>query len=201
MFQQDQDAAAGVAHIAFLLVRYLPLPQTVSSPDIAATHHQLAAALATKTVDLYKLVYLYLIRFNLQFLRGSTHRILRDAVTADEWKSMLGQIKDTSLEIDQALQGWTNNKVLETWKTTQDIITKTDDLEHLQRETLSAVHVRINIWAEIFESPRHNELTSPRITITPNCCFHFPLWEAQRLTPAMSGSPPESASQELSAMS
>ncbi|RSL56966.1 hypothetical protein CEP54_008539 [Fusarium duplospermum] len=144
LFQQDEDAANGLTNILFLLIRYQGIQESIlaiefedaSQPEIT---RQLLSSIRTKLVSVYAQVYMYQIRFVLQYARGKVHRALRNTVSADGWKQMWSEIESTSCLIDQGIQDRLGVRALETWRRVSDIEARTQRIESLQQATLAAV--------------------------------------------------------------
>lgn len=163
IFQQDEDAAKGFEDISYLLVRHQQMeamflsegarfvPRWLITESCSDTHQscfspaenrQLTMSIEAKVVSLYTKVYVYQIRIVLQYSRSKPHRFVRNAIGADDWKKMVGDIEPLSQQIDKGVQDLTNGKVFETWQTANDILRSTANIETLQEATLSAVHLQ-----------------------------------------------------------
>lgn len=92
----------------------------------------------TKIVSIYAQVYVYEIRFILQFARGRTHRAFRNVVSADGWGEIWMGIEATSQMIDQGVREHISARMLES---VDDIIARAETIESLQRTTLESVEV------------------------------------------------------------
>lgn len=92
----------------------------------------------TKLVSLYAQIYVYEIRFVLQYSRGRAHRVSRNVVAADDWKSMWADIKSTSQMIDQGVREHVTARTLEA---VYNIIARVDNIDNLQQATLKSVEV------------------------------------------------------------
>ncbi|KAJ4312919.1 hypothetical protein N0V84_009688 [Fusarium piperis] len=114
--------------------------EDTSQPEIT---RQLLSSIRTKLVSVYAQVYMYQIRFVLQYARGKVHRALRNTVSADEWKQMWGEIESVSRLIDQGVQDRLGVRALETWRRVNEIETRSERIESLQQATLAAVQVGI----------------------------------------------------------
>ncbi|KAL2150432.1 hypothetical protein VTH82DRAFT_6995 [Thermothelomyces myriococcoides] len=138
--QQDELAAGGLNEIVFLLVRYQHVQKDFLSQfryrSQSKETHRLLWTIRAKLVNIYVQVYLYEIRFILQYSKGKAHRLLRNAVAADGWSDMLAVIKSTSQEVDQALQDLDSSIVLKSLGIVKDQL---NELEALQQATLSSV--------------------------------------------------------------
>lgn len=91
-----------------------------------------------KLVSLYAQIYAYEVRFVLQYTRGRVHRATRNAVAADDWKSIWADIESTSQLIDQGVREHIGARTLEA---VNDIIVRAENIESLQQETLKSVKV------------------------------------------------------------
>ncbi|KAL2170702.1 hypothetical protein VTG60DRAFT_4544 [Thermothelomyces hinnuleus] len=136
--QQDEHAADGLDKIVFLLVRYRHIQENFLSPEFreksqSKNTRQLLSSIRTKLVNIYAQVYLYEIRFLLQYSRGKVHRLSRNAVAVDGWKDMLATIESTSHEVDQGLQNLESAKVLKSLRAVNDQV---HEVEALQQATL-----------------------------------------------------------------
>ncbi|KAK7735396.1 hypothetical protein SLS63_003866 [Diaporthe eres] len=141
LFQQDEHAANGLNNILFILVRYQQLQETVLSnefeaPSQTGTTRQLLTNIRTKLVSIYAQVYVYQIRFVLQYGRSKWLRNLRNIVSADDWKQMWKDIEDTSHLVDQGIQDRVGTRTLEAWKAVNDIKALTEEIKGLQMSTL-----------------------------------------------------------------
>lgn len=117
----------------------------------------------TKLVRVYAQIYVYEIRFVLQYARGRAHRASRNAVAADDWKSIWADIESTSQMIDQGVREHVGARTLEAVK---DIIARAEKIENLQQATLESVEVRDFFFsARVLSSPKDTYLTS--LTISP----------------------------------
>ena len=92
----------------------------------------------TKLVSLYAQIYVYEIRFVLQYDRGWAHRTSRNAVAADDWKGIWADIESTSQMIDQGAQEHVSDRILEV---VNDISVRVENFEKLQRATHKSVEV------------------------------------------------------------
>ncbi|KAK7698442.1 hypothetical protein SLS64_012563 [Diaporthe eres] len=134
LFQQDEHAANGLNNILFILVRYQQLQETVLSnefeaPSQTGTTRQLLTNIRTKLVSIYAQVYVYQIRFVLQYGRSKWLRNLRNIVSADDWKQMWKDIEDTSHLVDQGIQDRVGTRTLEAWKAVNDIKALTEEIK------------------------------------------------------------------------
>lgn len=109
-----------------------------SQPEIT---HQLLSSIRAKLVSIYAQVYMYQIRFVLQYARGKVHRALRNTVSTDGWKQMWSEIESASRFIDQSVQDRLGARGLETWRRVNDIEARAERIESLQQATLAAVQV------------------------------------------------------------
>ncbi|KFY82137.1 hypothetical protein V500_10793 [Pseudogymnoascus sp. VKM F-4518 (FW-2643)] len=139
--QQDDNAEYGLKNIIFLLVRYQRLQEEVLAPEFQRSSLSEGACrvfseIRAKLVSLYAQIYVYEIRFVLQYSRGRAHRASRNAVAADDWKSMWADIKSTSQMIDQGVREHVGARTLEA---VNDIIARVDNIENLQQATLKSV--------------------------------------------------------------
>ena len=89
-------------------------------------------------MSLYAQIYAYEVRFVLQYTRGRVHRATRNAVAADDWKSIWADIESTSQLIDQGVREHIGARTLEA---VNDIIVRAENIESLQQETLKSVKV------------------------------------------------------------
>ncbi|KAF4963464.1 hypothetical protein FSARC_8513 [Fusarium sarcochroum] len=132
-FQQDKDAANGLNNILFLLIRY----QRLQDEDVPAQFK----CKRSKLINVYMGIYIYQIRFVLQFSRVKRHRALRNTVSADGWKKMWSDIESTSQLIDQVVRDLVGVKIFESFDIMNDLTIKMERLEYLQQDTLDAVQV------------------------------------------------------------
>lgn len=109
-----------------------------SASQLTATAREVFSNIRSKLVGIYTKVYVYEIRFVLQYGRGRVHRTARDMVVTDGWKHMWSSIESASHKIDQAVQEHVSARSLEAMN---DITTRTETIEALQRETLKSVEV------------------------------------------------------------
>lgn len=142
-YQQDEDAGSGLNNILFLLVRYQEMPGFLSS-EIQESHQsensrELLSSIRSQVVSVYTQVYVYQMRFVLQYARNKIHRVMRNLVTADKWKQMWMDIETTSQRIDQGVQHRVTTRTLDIWKAVDDIKTRDADLKSLQQTVLAAV--------------------------------------------------------------
>lgn len=106
----------------------------------------------TKLVRVYAQIYVYEIRFVLQYARGRAHRASRNAVAADDWKSIWADIESTSQMIDQGVREHVGARTLEAVK---DIIARAEKIENLQQATLESVEVKGFFFsARVLSSPK-----------------------------------------------
>lgn len=105
----------------------------LSQPE---TTRQLLSNIRTKLVSVYAQVYVYQIRFVLQYGRSKWLRNLRNIVSADDWKQMWKDIESTSHLVDQGIQDRVGARTLETWKAVNDIKALTEEIKDLQMSTL-----------------------------------------------------------------
>lgn len=105
----------------------------LSQPE---TTRQLLSNIRTKLVSVYAQVYVYQIRFVLQYGRSKWLRNLRNIVSADDWKQMWKDIESTSHLVDQGIQDRLGARTLETWKAVNDIKALTEEIKDLQMSTL-----------------------------------------------------------------
>ncbi|OBT63596.1 hypothetical protein VE03_07330 [Pseudogymnoascus sp. 23342-1-I1] len=139
--QQDDDAETGLKNIVFLLIRYQRLQDDVLAtefqrPGLSNSAYLVFSAIRTKLVNLYSQIYVYEIRFVLQYARGRAHRASRNAVAADDWNSIWADIKSTSQMIDQGVQEHIGARTVEA---VNDIIARAENIENLQQATLKSV--------------------------------------------------------------
>ncbi|KAL2675685.1 hypothetical protein Neosp_011875 [[Neocosmospora] mangrovei] len=144
LFQQDEDAANGLTNILFLLIRYQGIQDSILATEFEDTGQpditrRLLSSIRTKLVSVYAQVYMYQIRFVLQYARSKVHRALRNTVSADGWKQMWSEIESTSRLIDQGVQDRLGVRALKTWRQVNDIEARAERIESLQQATLAAV--------------------------------------------------------------
>lgn len=108
----------------------------------------------TKIVSIYAQVYVYEMRFVLQFARGGAHRAMRNMVASDGWGGIWEGIEATSKMVDQGVQEHVSARMLES---VNDIIARAEVIESLQRTTLESVEV---------SSPLTNVVMCARKTLT-----------------------------------
>ena len=87
-------------------------------------------------ISIYEQVFVYEMRFVLQYARSTVHRTTRDMVRADEWKRTWETIESTSHAIDQAVREHVDTRMLEA---VDNITAKAEKSEALQHATLEAV--------------------------------------------------------------
>lgn len=143
-FQQDEDAANGLNSIVFLLVQYQDIQETslvaeFKEPSRSDATQQLLLAMRTKLVSIYAQIYVYQIRFVLQFARGAVHQTMRNLTSADSWKQMWEDIKAASDLVKEGIQSRVGARTFETWKAVNDAMKRMDGIEALQQATLTAV--------------------------------------------------------------
>ena len=105
--EQSVASLEGLADLSDLLVRCMAREETYSSwvdkgEDKAArtaTLRDLQTSFTKKTVKLYAEILKYQIRLACQLSRSTAHRVLRNAVLADDWNLILDGIR----AIDQAI--------------------------------------------------------------------------------------------------
>jgi hypothetical protein len=145
-YQQDEHAADGLHNIVFLLIRYGAMEEGFLSPEFRASSEpgsgrELLLAVQTKVVSVYAQVYVYQMRFVLQYARGKLHRALRNTFSADDWKQMWADIECTSRLIDQGVDDRIGHRTLETWGAVNDIMKSTEDIKISQQAILASVQV------------------------------------------------------------
>ncbi|KAG6364032.1 hypothetical protein INS49_009135 [Diaporthe citri] len=141
LYQQDEHAANGLNNILFILVRYQQLQETVLSdefedPSQTEATRQLLSIIRSKLVSVYAQVYVYQIRFILQYGRIKWLRNVRNIVSADDWKGMWNDIESTSRLVDQGIQDRVGIRTSEAWKAINEIKARTEEIKGLQRSTL-----------------------------------------------------------------
>ncbi|KAL4893172.1 hypothetical protein BDV59DRAFT_207958 [Aspergillus ambiguus] len=109
---QKEDAIDGFDKISHLMVRYRVIENihieifstqaTSSRPDESL--EDLGASIRAKTIDLYTCVLQYQIRFAKYLSKTGIIRFLGDISVSDDWKSMLGAIKNLDDQISQGLR-------------------------------------------------------------------------------------------------
>jgi hypothetical protein len=95
----------------------------------------------TKLVSVYAQIYVYQIRFVLQFARKKVHQTMRNLVSADGWKQMWEDIKATSDLVKEGIQDRVGARTFDTWQAVNDAMKRIDGIEALQHTTLTAVQV------------------------------------------------------------
>ncbi|KAK3994352.1 hypothetical protein QBC44DRAFT_43713 [Cladorrhinum sp. PSN332] len=113
IFQQDEDAASGLQKIVFLLVRYRQMQDQIlvprnQDPSLSDTASKLISSIGTELVSLYTKVYIYQIRLVLQYSRHKVHRLARNAVSADDWKTLWEEIDSIAQDIDKGVDSTVN---------------------------------------------------------------------------------------------
>jgi len=69
------------------------------------------------------------------------HRGFRNALNADEWKTLLSEIQSKSRRIDDSVRDQIDVKTLDTWEKVKAIKMSTDRIESLQQDTLEVLQV------------------------------------------------------------
>lgn len=96
----------------------------------------------TELVSIYGAIYLYEARFILQYAtRNKVHRALRNALNADEWRSLWSEIQSKSRRIDDGVRDQIGLKTLKAWNEIKSIGIRTGRIESVQQDTLKAVMV------------------------------------------------------------
>ncbi|KAF4993634.1 hypothetical protein FGRMN_6352 [Fusarium graminum] len=145
VFQQDEDAATGLAEIIFLMARYQMLHEDDFSTGLGSTGHsrasrELLTHFKQELISIYADIYVYEARFILQYAtRGKVHRAFRNAFTVDDWKSLWAEIQSKSRRIDQGIHDQIGNKTMEIWKKVKSIQMDTKLIEVDTNNTLKVV--------------------------------------------------------------
>ncbi|KIL83903.1 hypothetical protein FAVG1_12880 [Fusarium avenaceum] len=145
IFQQDKNAATGLTEITFLMARYQMFHEPDFASDLQPTSHSAASLellqhVKDELVSIYAAIYIYEARFILQYAtRNKIHRVIRNALNADEWKGLWSEIQSKARRIDEGIHDLIGVKTLETWKKIQTIEMRTGRIESVQQETLKSV--------------------------------------------------------------
>ncbi|KAB5522880.1 hypothetical protein GE09DRAFT_1154464 [Coniochaeta sp. 2T2.1] len=140
-FRQDDDAESGLKNIVFLLIRYQRLQEGILVPEsqkasLSESACRVFSEIRTKLISVYAQVYVFEIRFVLQYSRGRAYRAARNVMAADDWKGIWADIESTSQMIDQGVREHVGARTLEA---VNDIITRAENIENLQHLTLESV--------------------------------------------------------------
>ncbi|KAJ4245749.1 hypothetical protein NW762_013873 [Fusarium torreyae] len=132
VFQKDEDAADGLSKILFMLVRYQHLQESVLSCDYvnmeqSANVRELFSNIEMKLVDIYVKVYLYQIRFVLQYGQGKLRRNLGGILNPEDWKEKWKEIDSSIQLVDQAVGDRLGARIMETWKAVRKIEIQTEE--------------------------------------------------------------------------
>lgn len=92
-------------------------------------------------MKIYSRVYVYQIRFVLQYARNKPHLSLRNLLSADDWKNMWTNIESISQSVDRAIHDRVGAKTMETWEAMVYIKESNEEIERCQKATLAAVQV------------------------------------------------------------
>lgn len=141
---------------------------------------ELLSSIRSQVVSVYTQVYVYQMRFVLQYARNKIHRVMRNLVTADKWKQMWMDIETTSQRIDQGVQHRVTTRTLDIWKAVDDIKTRDADLKSLQQTVLAAVQVS----SPPSKRPFYNNidiLITARLVMKSSSCYRCPLPEMPSL--------------------
>ncbi|KAJ4025043.1 hypothetical protein NW752_002503 [Fusarium irregulare] len=140
LFQKDEDAADGLTKILFILVRYQNLEESVLTQDAEAishttssSTHELLSNIETRLIDIYQKVYLYQIRFVLQYGQGKWRQNIGGLLQPEDWKQKWKEIEISYQLVDQAVRDRLGARTIDTWAAVKEIETTTV-------ETLKAVH-------------------------------------------------------------
>lgn len=114
----------------------LILGRSSNSLSQTGTTGKVLANIRTNLVSVYAKIYVYQIRFILQYVRSTFLRSMRNIVGADDWKQRWNDIESTSRLVDQSTQDIVGARMLEVWKAAIDIKVETEKIKDLQRSTL-----------------------------------------------------------------
>ena len=93
----------------------------------------LLSNIEAKLIDIYEKVYLYQIRFALQYGRGKWHRNMGGILKPEDWKERWKGIDTARQIVDQAVQDRVGARAFDTWAAVKKVETTTT-------KTLNAVH-------------------------------------------------------------
>ncbi|RBR15923.1 uncharacterized protein FIESC28_07125 [Fusarium coffeatum] len=132
LFQKDEDAADGLTKILFMLVRFQNLEESVLTHDSEAASqttststHELLSNIETKLIDIYQKVYLYQIRFVLQYGQGKWRRNIGGLLKPEDWKQKWKEIDTSRQLVDQAVRDRLGARTIDTWAAVKEIETTT----------------------------------------------------------------------------
>ena len=103
------------------------------SQTASTSTHELLSNIESKLIDIYEKVYLYQIRFVLQYGQGKRRRNVGGILKPEHWKQKWQEVDTVRQQVDQAVQDRIGARTLEMWTAVKEIETTTT-------ETLKAVH-------------------------------------------------------------
>lgn len=102
---------------------------------------KITLSLQSKIISLYSQALLCYIRLVRHYSRRTLFRSVRDLVVADDWESLLDDLKGIESQIDKDIQSLTGQTIQSMDTMVRGMVDKLDELSLLQRHTLSEVEV------------------------------------------------------------